>query len=134
MAKKKSTGIIVVPPGAFIDRHEKLAADYLAVVLKLDVTFLVPSRDPHVKTPDIEMSGLKWEIKSPKGKGSRVIENTLRDALRQSPNIILDLRRLDGRVPTYKHMREIERRFNDAKSLKCLTVITREEDHIDFKR
>lgn len=120
------TGIIVVPPGVFISKHEKLAADYLASKLGYDVTFLMPDRRKGRKTPDIEMLGLRWEIKSPKGKSSRTIENNLRAALLQSPNIVLDVRRMDGRVPTVKLLKEVERRFNDAKSLKRLIIITRQ--------
>ncbi|MFO0971313.1 MAG: hypothetical protein U0520_03115 [Candidatus Saccharimonadales bacterium] len=133
MARKR-IGVIVVPPGVFVDVHEKIAVDYLAAKLGSDVTFLVPDRRKGTKTPDIEMNGLHWEIKSPTGKSSRTIENNLRLALKQSPNIVLDLRRMDGRVPTYKHLKEVERQFTLAKSAKRFIVITREEKHIDFSR
>lgn len=117
-----------------MDIHEKLAVDFLAVKLGYDVTFLVPNRGKGAKTPDIEMNGLLWEIKSPKGKSSRTIENNLRAALRQSPNILLDLRRMDGRVPTARLLREAERQFSLTKSMERLIVITRQERHIDFER
>lgn len=131
---KKRIGRIVVPPGVFIDIHEKKTVDFLAINLHLDITFLLPIRHSGTKTPDIEMSGLKWEIKSPTGKSSRTIENNVRNALRQSVYIILDLRRMDGRVPTYKFLNEIERQFNQTKNIKTVIVITREENIIDFKR
>jgi len=67
---RKHIGLIVVPPGVFVDVHEKLAVDYLASKLGYDITFLVPNRRKNTKTPDIEMNGLFWEIKSPKDKGS----------------------------------------------------------------
>jgi len=114
--------------------HEKIAVDFLASKIGHDVTFLVPDRRKGAKTPDIEMDGLRWEIKSPRGKSSRTIENNMRNALRQSPNIVLDLRRMDGRIPTKKLLREVERRFNDAKTIKHLIAITRQEKHIDFER
>ncbi len=129
MARKR-VGVIVVPPGVFVDVHEKIAVDFLAA----KVTFLTPDRRKGAKTPDIEMNGLHWEIKSPTGKSSRTIENNLRLALKQSPNIVLDLRRMDGRVPTQKYIKEVGRRFNDAKLIKHVIVITREEKHIDFER
>lgn len=132
--KKKRVGLIVVPPGVFVDIHEKLAADFLAAKLSYDVTFLVPNRCRGSKTPDIEMNGLAWEIKSPKGKSSRTLENNLRLALQQSPNIVLDLRRMDGRIPTKKLLAEIERRFDDAKTIKHIIVITRQGGHVDFVR
>ena len=113
---QKRIGTIVVPPGVILDAHEKRAADF------------------GQKTPDIEMSGLLWEIKVPKGKGSRTIENTLRQATKQSPNVILDLRRMDGRVPTKKFIAEVERQFTQNRSIKHAIVITRQETSIDFKR
>jgi hypothetical protein len=131
---KRRIGTIVIPPGVFVDVHEKMAADFLATNIEYDVTFLLPNRCKGAKTPDIEMNGLLWEIKSPLGKSPRTIENNLRLALRQSPNIILDLRRMDGRIPTNKILREVGHRFKDAKSIKRLIVITRQQKHIDFKR
>lgn len=59
MAKKK-IGTIIVPPGAFIIVHEKVAADYLATHLGYDITFLVPNRQKGAKTPDIEMNGVDY--------------------------------------------------------------------------
>lgn len=44
--------------------HELLAALVLAYHFKADVIFLRPQTD---KTPDIEVNGIHWEIKSPKG-------------------------------------------------------------------
>ena len=131
---KKSFGTIVTPPGVFVDKHEKATVDLLAIKLKYDITFLVPSRRKHDKTPDIEMMKLLWEIKSPTGKSRRAIENNLRLALLQSPYIVLDLRRMDGRKPTENLIREAERRFNDAKKIRRLLVITKEEHIIDFRR
>lgn len=131
---RKRVGIIVVPPGVFVDVHEKLAVDFLASELGYDVTFLAPNRRKGAKTPDIEMNDLVWEIKCPKGKSSRTIENNLRLALKQSPNIVLDLRRMDGRIPTRKLLNEAERQFSLTKSVKHVIVITRQEERIDFKR
>ena len=126
--------LIVVPPGVFVDVHEKIAADYLAMNIGYDITFLLPDRRKGARTPDIDMGGSRWEIKSPIGKSSRTIENNLRTALKQSPNIVLDLRRIDGRVPTLKLLTEVKRQFLLAKGIKKLIVITRQETHIDFAR
>jgi len=69
--------------------HELSAALILANHFKTDVIFLRPERK---KTPDIDVSGTKWEIKSPTGDGKRTIDNNLRAAHKQSRNIVLDLR------------------------------------------
>ncbi|TAK89610.1 hypothetical protein EPO04_00680 [Patescibacteria group bacterium] len=134
MGVKNRTGTIIIPPGVFVDVHEKMTADFLATKLSYDVTFLVPNRRRGAKTPDIEMNNLRWEIKSPSGKSSRTIENNLRTALRQSPNIILDVRRMDGRIPGKKLLDEVERQFNHAAAIKRIIVILRQDVHIEFKR
>ena len=54
--------------------------------------------------------------------------------LRQSPNVILDLRRMDGRIPTKKLLDEVRRQLALNKSVKRIIVITRQEEHIDFER
>jgi len=131
---KQQTGAIIVPPGAYINRHEKLAADYLATNLGYDITFLIPNRRNGIKTSDIKMNGQHREIKSPSGKSPRTIENNLRLALKQSPYIIIDLRRMDGRIPTKKLLAEIRRQFILAKAIKRIIVITRQQEHIDIKR
>ena len=130
----KHVGLIVVPPGVFIEAHEKRTADFLAVKLGLDLTFLVADRTRGVKTPDVQMDGLLWEVKCPSGKSPRTIENNLRLALRQSPHIILDLRRMDGRVPTHKYLSNVEKLFNDFRTIKRIIVITRQEAVVDYAR
>lgn len=71
--------------------HELSAALILAYHFKTDVIFLRPERR---KTPDIDVNGTKWEIKSPTGNGKKTIDNNLRAAHKQSRNIVLDLRRI----------------------------------------
>ena len=71
--------------------HELSAALILANYFKSNVVFLRPQID---KTPDIEVSGTRWEIKSPRGDGKKTIENNFRTARKQSLNIVIDLRRI----------------------------------------
>ena len=71
--------------------HELSAALILADYFKSDVVFLRPQLD---KTPDIDVDGISWEIKSPKGNGKKTIDNNFRTARKQSLNIIMDLRRI----------------------------------------
>ena len=70
--------------------HELSAALIMAYHFETDVIFLRPERK---KTPDIDVNGIKWEIKSPRGNGKKTIDNNLRAAHKQSRNIVLDLRR-----------------------------------------
>ena len=88
MAKYKiivKTDLVDVPKD-----HELSAALILAYHFKSDVIFL---RSETKKTPDIDVNGTKWEIKSPMGNGKKTIDNNLRAAHKQSRNIVVDLRR-----------------------------------------
>ena len=131
---KQKTGTITIPPGVFPDRHEKMTADFLAEKLGFDVVFLVPARRANTRTPDIRMAGVLWEIKSPSGRGSRTIENCLRTALLQSPNIVLSLRRMDARIPTYKLVREVERQFRLSRNINRIIIITKQQKIVDITR
>ena len=71
--------------------HELSAALILAAHFKIDVIFLRPESR---KTPDIDVNGARWEIKSPRGKGKKTVDNNLRAARKQSHNLVVDLRRI----------------------------------------
>lgn len=131
---RRKVGPIVIPPGAYPDKHEKRTADFLAQALGVRVEFIVPSRYHHTRTPDIVMQGVSWEIKSPVGKSPRTLENNLRGALAQSSSIILDLRRMDAKVPTEKLLRVIGRRFELSRKILHIIVITREQKLVDMHR
>lgn len=51
--------------------HELSAAPILANHYKVDIIFLRPQTN---RTPDIDIAGTKWEIKSPIGNGKKIIE------------------------------------------------------------
>jgi hypothetical protein len=72
------------------ESFELSAADILAGFFRADVTFLLATSD---KTPDIVVDGVRWEIKSPLGKGKHTIEHQFQRAAKQSKNIVIDARR-----------------------------------------
>ena len=110
--------------------HEIAAA---LILMKFgDVEFLIPNRTKNARTADVIWLGKFWEIKSPQGEGKRVLINTIRGALRQSPNIILDLRRLkisDEKIVTQirAHKKNLLRGVNELK------IITKEDELVDIK-
>lgn len=71
--------------------HEMSASIILANHFKTDIIFLRPTTN---KTPDLDISGVIWELKSPIGNGKYTVQNNLREAKRQSSNIVLDLSRI----------------------------------------
>ena len=85
---------VIVETG-IIDRpqdHEMKAALIVANnYFNSDVTFL---RQSTYSTPDLDIDGEKWEIKSPLGNGKKTIENNLRAARKQSKNLIVDFGRM----------------------------------------
>jgi hypothetical protein len=117
--------------GAEPEPHEIQTALFLKKSGK-DVKFLAPKNRDRVKTPDIEMDGLKWEIKAPISSGSRVVEHALRSATKQSPNVIIDLRRC--KLTDERAMRQITHEADKRQStLKMLKVITKAKEAIDLK-
>ena len=62
---QKRIGNIIVPPGSYPTKHEKVTVDYLAKALGVDILFIPPDRRANIRTPDIVMDGFYWEIKVP---------------------------------------------------------------------
>ena len=113
------------------EKHELDTAKYFAE-LGYDIEFIRPSNIPEIHTPDILMDGIEWEIKCPKGKGKRTIENCFRQAVLQSDCIIFDLRKSNRAEE--KIIKELERRFDQKRGVKRLLVIKRNGSLIKFDR
>ena len=97
-----------------------------------DVELIPKSDKKGVRTPDIIMDGLKWEMKSPKGKGRWLLENTLKKAVRQSPNIIIDLDRI--KIHQTKCLQELEKQFYKSKGVRWLKIVTKTKKIVEFKK
>lgn len=90
-ASRMKAGKVIIQERALVQPHEKKVGDILARTTGKDVIFLAVGIE---KSPDISFCGKKWEIKSPKGSKRRTLENNIRNALKQSNNIIIDLSRI----------------------------------------
>lgn len=101
--------------------HERKLAETIAECFQSDIIFL---RRRSSQTPDIYVlkTNLRWELKSPIGRGKRTIQNNLRGIERQSENVIIDLSRSklsdDRAVSRAKEFLRTER--NRIKRLKIL--------------
>ena len=113
---------IIYQDGAFPEPHEIRIARLLINRTTEKIIFLAPNRNKDTKTPDIEMNNLKWEIKSPKGKSSRTIENNFRATLKQSQYVIFDLHRIN--VPTNQAIAQIKKQIYANKGAKRVIIIT----------
>lgn len=129
--EKKVFGKTIIPFGVFVEQHELDVAKVLNKIGK-DVEFILPSRVKFSRTPDIKMDGLLWEIKSPKGSSSRTIENNLRCALKQSKNIIIDLRRI--KIEETRAISQINKQFKYSNLINRIIIIKQNKEILDFNR
>jgi len=88
--------MVVLPADAPVlpEPHEVEVAWILARHFGSSVEFLRPSEGYKLKTADIVMNGLIWEIKSPTGGGRMTVSNQFKRASKQSNHIVLDARRV----------------------------------------
>ena len=119
----------IIPNGVVLKEHE-MATVVLLTELGFNVELIPKSNLQGVRTPDVRIEGLLWEIKSPKGEGKSLMKNTIQKACRQSCNVIVDLRR----VKRYqeKCLSELNREFEYSRSLKRLKIITKNGSVIDL--
>ena len=120
---------VIIPNGVVLKDHENATAVYLTDQ-GFDVELIPVSNREGVHTPDIRMDGLEWEMKAPLGEGNQLMKNTIQKAIKQSPNIIVDLRRT-GRHQT-KCIRELQREFKESKRIRRLKIITKTGKTLDF--
>lgn len=124
------TGILKTN-GVHLEDHE-----YATVKLLLSIGFnieLIPaSQVKGMRTPDISINGVLWEIKAPTGNGKNTIKHTLQNASHQSNNVIVDLRRC--KLNQDQAIKELEQRFNLSKRIRRMKIITNDEKIIDFKK
>jgi hypothetical protein len=114
---------VVIPQGMnpMPEKFELSAAGILAGYFQTDVEFIPVSS---AKTPDILIDNIRWEIKSPLGKGKNNIHHQFARAMKQSKNIIIDARRSKMDVRKVRSKLKIEART--AKTLRRLILITKE--------
>ncbi len=99
-----------------------------------DVEFIAASKGYMVRTPDITMNGLAWEIKCiESGKIDKVRQN-INAALGQSQNVIIGTFRTP--IMDDKIMRFISKYLDNdrhRKSVKRLLVVTKTHQVLDLK-
>ena len=108
--------------------YELSAAILIANYFETDVVFLRPSCQ---RTPDLNVKGTKWELKSPLGDGKNTIKNNLHTARKQSTNVIIDLRRI--KMHQTKALSNIGHYFTSHRSkIRHLIVITKSEEILEM--
>lgn len=111
---------VIIPQGVcpMPERFELSAASLLLDFFCADITFLPTTP---VRTPDIEVKGEEWEIKSPVGGGKYTIQHQFQRAAKQSKNIIVDARRIKIHIARVR--REVAYQVGLAKSIRQVLLI-----------
>ncbi|MBR2998202.1 hypothetical protein IKF34_00275 [Candidatus Saccharibacteria bacterium] len=112
-----------------IDLKEISAAEILMEYFKTDISFI---RRSNHKTPDFEINGLRWELKSPTGSGKHNIQHNMQDAALQSENIIIDGRK--SKIHPIRLRNEAKYQFEIIKSLKRVLIITKSKKVLEINR
>ena len=85
-------GKVVTPADANPWPHEQRVAKILALAGHY-VEFIPETT---IKTADLLLDGVEFEVKSPKSGNANSLEHILKKALKQSGNIIIDTSRMNG--------------------------------------
>lgn len=117
--------------GVILRAHE-LATVVFLTQQGYDVELIKPILNKGVSTPDIYMDGLDWEIKCPTGKSANTIKRSFKTALRQSKNIVFDLRR--SRMPDNVNIAKLQKEFTDIKIARRLVISTKSRKLLDLHR
>lgn len=84
---------------------------------------ITPSPLPGVKTADLVMDGCEWEVKCPSKDARSTIEHAFRAALKQSKNVIIDLRRLTN--DSSRAEKRLLHEFDNSQSVCQLKIISK---------
>jgi hypothetical protein len=123
MSKRK----FEIESGANPTPNEIKTANYL-VGHGFKLLFLKPINKKGILTPDAEINGERFEIKSPISDKPRTVIKRFKEARKQSDQIVFDLRGIKGGAEnTEKLLLKL------AKDLKChrLIIITKHNQTID---
>lgn len=119
----------IIANGVVLEKHEN-ATIVLLTSKGFNVELIPPVLER--KTPDIKMGGLFWEIKRPTANSKYTIQHAFKAALKQSSNIIFDLRSSKLHQEQAKH--KAEKIFYDSKNAKRLLIILKSQKMLEYKK
>lgn len=127
---KKSYSVIVPKEVYPKPSARELTAAYILIdFFNSDIKFVVRGKD---KTPDFLIKGKYWELKTPTGNGKYNLQHTLRNAAKQSENIIIDARFSKMHISKIKN--ELNYQFKRSKNIKRLILIDKQKNVVEILR
>ncbi len=124
------TGSIIIPDNVNVWPHEIHTAKVLAAAGHT-VIFVKTNPMPREKSADAYIDGTRWEFKAPFVNQIRTIEKRLREASKQSENVVFDACRVK-RIPDHAILRELVTQSIHIKRIRHLKFISRKHEIIDI--
>ena len=117
--------MVVLPVGSSVppEPHEVEVAWILARHFNTVVEFLRPIEGYKVKTADLVMNGLIWEVKSPTGQGRTTVSNQFKRASKQSNHMVFDSRRMQ--LSEDDILNQVRREIRTRKAIKVVLFINK---------
>ena len=119
----------IIANGVVLEKHEIATVVFLASK-GFNIELISPVLEK--KTPDIKMGRLFWEIKRPTANSKYTIQHAFKSALKQSPNIIFDLR--SSKLHQRQAFNRLKHEFELSKGVKRLKVILKSNRIVDFTK
>lgn len=113
-----------------LEPHEKITIKFL-IEQGYNIELIPPSNIPMNKSADFLMNGIAWEMKRINGHSYNSLEHIVKNATKQSGNILLDLR--------FAHLDEqrtiliLHKRVSNTRTIKHLKIITKAGKLLDMK-
>ncbi len=119
---KRQTSQLIMN-GVELESHEYATVLFL-VGLGKNIELIPQSHTPSVKSPDLYMDGLVWEVKSPVNSTRRAIERLFYRATGQSSNLVFDLRRIKKNDTSVSII--LEKCFKNTRRVRNMYIITKD--------
>lgn len=121
----------IIPNGVSLEKHENDTVVFFTELGKA-IELIRPSNMPHLRHADLIMDGIEWEMKSPETASKIVVERSMHKALKQSCNVIIDLRRAKGKEKVaIEHLLKC---FASSKRIRRLYIITKKQELLDYRK
>lgn len=128
---RKPQDLVIVPPNVNPrpEVHELRVARILSRHFDAAVEFIPRS---NVRTADLLIHGITWEIKSPTGSGKNNIQHQMQDASHQSVNVVIDASR--SKIHGTKIKSQVAHQFKIIRSLKKVIIISKQGVVFELRR
>jgi hypothetical protein len=127
---QNTKGSIIIPNGVDIWEHELKTAQVLARYGHI-ICFVAKANGRNVKSADILIGNVLYEIKSPKADKLSAIERNLKRASKQAENIVIDSGRMK-KIHDSAIQKCLVLKLKQQKTIKRILFVNRKHELIDI--